>query len=57
MAINMDNDKFAFDHSEVDSDHELKMYNRIKLMLASQLGLFRDVLKKCGDEARDRQCY
>ena len=53
----MDNDKFAFDHSEVDSDHELKMYNRIKLMLASQLGLFRDVLKKCGDEARDRQCY
>jgi predicted GTPase len=35
---------------------ELKAYSRIKLSLASQLRLFRDVLKKCGDEERNRQC-
>jgi hypothetical protein len=34
----------------------LKEYSRIKLSLAGQLRLLREVLKKSGDDARDRQC-
>jgi predicted GTPase len=35
---------------------KLKAYSHLKLSLASQLRLFRDVLKKRGNEHRDRQC-
>ncbi|HUI06830.1 MAG TPA: dynamin family protein [Verrucomicrobiae bacterium] len=53
----MNTDQITVDRRETAPDQEkLKAYSRIKLSLASQLRLLRDVLKKCGDEGRDRQC-
>jgi predicted GTPase len=40
---------------KLDADR-LKEYSRIKLSLAGQLRLLREVLKKSGDDARDKQC-
>ena len=53
----MNINKIASNYQEASHDQEkLKVYNQIKLLLATQLGLFRDILKKSGDETRDRQC-
>jgi len=53
----MSTDQITLDRPEAAPDHEkLKDYSRIKLSLASQLRLFRDVLKKRESQHRDGQC-